>query len=63
MITIEDFEKLIKYFEKVEVPAELQNFFDKLKLIKERNEYEEEVKTKFDEFTKRANELNENKGD
>ena len=63
MITIEDFENLINYFTKVGVPAELKNFFEKLKLIQEKNKLDEEVKEKYADWQKRVDKLNENKGD
>lgn len=60
MITLKDYENLIKYFEENETPEELKNFMDKLKVMYESIKYKEEVQKKIKEFDNKLMELSKN---
>lgn len=60
MITLKDYENLIRYFEENETPEELKNFMDKLKVMYESIKYKEEVQKKIKEFDNKLMELSKN---
>lgn len=61
MITIDDYKNLIEYFDSIEVPENLNNFVEKLKVMYEEILYREEVSKKIEELHKRLEELSKEK--
>lgn len=60
MITIKDYENLIIYFANHEVPENLKNFTEKLKVMYEEILYRDEADKKINEFHEKLKELNKN---
>lgn len=59
MITLKDYENLINYFEENEIPENLKNFMDKLRVMYDSIVYKEEVQKKIKEFDSKLMELSE----
>lgn len=61
MITVDDYKNLIEYFDSIEVPENLKNFVEKLKVMYEEILYREEVSKKIQDLHKRLEELSKEK--
>lgn len=60
MITLEDYKNLLDFFENIEVPEELKNFVEKLKVMYEELTYREEIQKHLKELRTRLEELSKN---
>ena len=59
MISLKDYENLLKYFEEKGIPAELENFVEKLKVMYEEILYRQESNEKLKEFHDKLMKLSE----
>ena len=60
MITLKDYENLLKYFEEHEIPEELKNMIEKLKVMREEILYRQEAQDKIKSYQNRLAELSAN---
>lgn len=57
MITLKDYENLLKYFEEHEIPEELKNMIEKLKVMRDEILYRQEAQDKIKSYQNRLDEL------
>ena len=60
MITLKDYENLLKYFEEHEIPEELKNMIEKLKVMREEILYRQEAQDRIKSYQNRLAELSAN---
>lgn len=60
MITLKDYENLLKYFEEHEIPEELKNMIEKLKVMRDEILYRQEAQEKIKSYQNRLAELSAN---